>query len=430
MTHADQMWVIVYSDTDSSVPHPGVVYDDLLVTGSIQGVVLQDGFEGSWPYTATISSDPGGWTTWLAGVFQETLGQEDPGLWRREVIYLGSLAIAEVDANGMHELHSDHLGSPRLVTRGNGAWDGGLIGTVEATQAYGPYGELISQTGSYVPLMGYTGHIQTDASGLIYMRGRYYSPAWHAFVNSDQGVDPNTWNQRAYVGGSPFMATDPSGNVLFMTGFWEWLFGLGGGGSMPGTTVEVVDNMPKDTPTTVISWWPGGFPDPVTPISTVGEGRGRGGTVAPQAPKTKGPCPPNVKAFLNNPQVQQTLQSVATALNTNVNFVGAQASMESGWLNAHNAGLNNLFGLTRGGGRNIAFGSLADSGTAYVNAAAVNGINPTKVYGATTIQQFANQLQSPDPYRYNSVDANGYSNKLINQYNYYMKMVDNCQPAQ
>lgn len=35
-----------------------------------------------------------------------------------------------------------------------------------------------------------------------------------------------------------------------------------------------------------------------------------------------------------------------------------------------------------------------------------------------------------DPYRYNSVDVNGYSNRLIQQYNYYMKMVDNCQPVQ
>lgn len=165
---------------------------------------------------------------------------EYESLWRREVVYLGSQAIAEIDANGVHELHSDHLGSPRLITKGSGAWASYLIGTVDGTQAYGPYGELISQTtGNYVPLTGYTGHIQTDASGLIYMRGRYYSPAWHAFVNSDQGADPNTWNQRAYVGGSPFLRTDPSG----MTWLQDWLskwFGSGGSRS-PTIWGELVD---------------------------------------------------------------------------------------------------------------------------------------------------------------------------------------------
>ena len=91
--------------------------------------------------------------------------------WKRDVVYLGSQPIAEIDANGVHELHSDHLGSPRLITKGAGTWASGSDGSVDSTQAYGPYGELMSQTG-YVPLTGYTGHMQTDVSGLIYMRGR------------------------------------------------------------------------------------------------------------------------------------------------------------------------------------------------------------------------------------------------------------------
>ena len=122
--------------------------------------------------------------------------------WSRDVIYLGGLAVAEIDASGVHELHSDHLGSPRVVTNS--------AGVPEGTVAYGPYGELIQQTG-YVPLTGYTGHIQTEPTGLIYMRGRFYSPAWHRFMNSDQGVDPKNINQFAYVGGRPTMSTDPSG---------------------------------------------------------------------------------------------------------------------------------------------------------------------------------------------------------------------------
>lgn len=170
----------------------------------------------------------------------------------REVIYLGSEPIAEVDEKGIHDhptkakrredrtesaepiaaqrarsvatsqLHKDHLGTPRLITSG-------ITGKIEGRQAYGAYGEFLpdaSPDNTYKPLIGYTGHIQTDATGLIYMRGRYYSPAWHRFVNSDQGVDPNSPNQFAYCIGSPMMAVDPSG-MSWIGDFWDWWTGVG-----------------------------------------------------------------------------------------------------------------------------------------------------------------------------------------------------------
>jgi len=125
--------------------------------------------------------------------------------WNREVVYLGGLAVAEVDAGGLvHELHSDPLGTPRVVTAG-------LTGLVEGGQAYAPYGEFIPASGPYTPLTGYTGHVQTEPNGLIYMRGRYYSPAWHCFLNSNDGQDPNQLNQFAYCNGNPLMNTDPTG---------------------------------------------------------------------------------------------------------------------------------------------------------------------------------------------------------------------------
>lgn len=139
------------------------------------------------------------------------------GGWKRDVIYLNDLAIAEVDSNGIHELHSDHLGTPRIITAGPilpGYTPAMAAGRVEGRQAYAPYGELLtvpSLTNGYQPLTGYTGHIQTDATGLIYMRGRFYSPAWHRFVTSDQGADPAQSHQLAYAKGSPLQLTDPTG---------------------------------------------------------------------------------------------------------------------------------------------------------------------------------------------------------------------------
>ena len=89
-------------------------------------------------------------------------------------------------------------------------------------QSFGPYGEQMAGTfggktlpSGYRPLTGYTGHLNEDLTGLIYMRGRYYSPLWHRFINSDQGVDPYSINQYAYVNDRPFMATDPSGMAVW-----------------------------------------------------------------------------------------------------------------------------------------------------------------------------------------------------------------------
>jgi RHS repeat-associated protein len=133
--------------------------------------------------------------------------------WQRDVVYLDRQAIAEVDGQGVHELHSDHLGSPRVITAGA---DGMAVakGHTEGTQTFGPYGERWagSQTG-YLPLTGYTGHLQAEPNHLIYMKGRFYSPTWHRFLSSDQGVDEKSLNQFAYVRGNPMMATDPTGLV-------------------------------------------------------------------------------------------------------------------------------------------------------------------------------------------------------------------------
>jgi RHS repeat-associated protein len=126
---------------------------------------------------------------------------------RRDIVYANGEAIAEIDQNNnIYELHNDYLGSPRYITSGG-------TGQIAGEQAFGPYGEQMTGTfnSGYRPITGYTGHINEDLTGLIYMRGRYYSPKWHRFINSDQGVDPNSINQFAYVNGMPFMATDPSG---------------------------------------------------------------------------------------------------------------------------------------------------------------------------------------------------------------------------
>lgn len=216
MAQADSLWVHLYGDmyTPTSGGQPdsaSVLYDDLQVSSVARGPVVSETFEAG----VTVGSDPDSTTSWTSSgeVVQSAVWDPAPTTWKRDVLYLGGQAIAEIDAAGVHELHADHLGTPKLITKGYGGAD---KGTIEGRQEFGAYGEKLITSG-YVPLTGYTGHVQTDSTGLIYMRARYYSPAWHRFLTSDQGIDPSTWNQVAYVGGSPFMATDPTGNLTIAT---------------------------------------------------------------------------------------------------------------------------------------------------------------------------------------------------------------------
>ena len=206
----------MYTSTSSSATDSTfVTYDDVLVSSSTRGTVMTEDFE------AGISA----WGSCSGNLALAAPGTA-PDQWKRDVIYLGGEAIAEVDVAGVHELHNDHLGSPRVITNG-------ATGAVEGRQVFGPYGEKLAAPRPvgltdaqwaaqlvYAPLTGYTGHLQQDPSGLTYMRGRFYSPAWHRFLNSDQGVDPSTFNQMAYVGGSPFMAVDPSGMKWMIASYY------------------------------------------------------------------------------------------------------------------------------------------------------------------------------------------------------------------
>jgi RHS repeat-associated protein len=191
---------------------------------------------------------------------------------RRDIVYANGEAIAEIDQDGnVYELHNDHLGTPRYITNGNTAQSS--KGQVIGQQAFGPYGEELVGTYNgqvlptgYKPATGYTGHLNEDLSGLIYMKGRYYSPLWHRFINSDQGVDPKSINQYAYVGGSPFMAKDPSGMAATMycttyhysTG--DTVFGYNPETGLMEATVVVKDNSYKVCYTLDWDDWRGGWP--------------------------------------------------------------------------------------------------------------------------------------------------------------------------
>jgi RHS repeat-associated protein len=103
----------------------------------------------------------------------------------------------------------DALGSVRQLTAGNGE--------VTLTKSYAPYGEMLSSNGSGTSPFAYTGE-QQDASGLTYLRARYYNPVNGRFMSRDtfpgNVTYPSSLNRYSYAGDNPVRYTDPSGQCF------------------------------------------------------------------------------------------------------------------------------------------------------------------------------------------------------------------------
>jgi len=114
--------------------------------------------------------------------------------------------LAEFDGNAWQYQLTDYLGSNRLMT--------GQNGQILGQQDFDPFGNpLSSQQGMF----GYTGE-QTDSSGLVYLRARYYNPNTGTFLTKDPfpGVvqNPITLHPYLYTGNNPINRVDPSGEYF------------------------------------------------------------------------------------------------------------------------------------------------------------------------------------------------------------------------
>jgi RHS repeat-associated protein len=75
--------------------------------------------------------------------------------------------ISQDDGVRTLTLLADGLGSVRTEMTG---------AIVEATATYEPYGEYLSQQGVSGSVYGFTGEEEDAATGLLYLRARYYEP--------------------------------------------------------------------------------------------------------------------------------------------------------------------------------------------------------------------------------------------------------------
>jgi RHS repeat-associated protein len=123
----------------------------------------------------------------------------------RKYVWGQGLAFA-VNGSTIEVYHADRLGSVRAITNSSGA--------VTADYRTDEWGILTAQSGSSTQPFGFTGEPR-DATGLTYLRARYYDPTVGRFVSRDilAGFDaaPGTLNRYGYATANPVRFVDPSG---------------------------------------------------------------------------------------------------------------------------------------------------------------------------------------------------------------------------
>jgi RHS repeat-associated protein len=122
----------------------------------------------------------------------------------RKYVYGLGLAYS-VSGSAIEVYHTDRLGTVRALTTG---------GSVVATYRTDDWGNLLAQTGSSTQPYGFTGEPR-DATGLTYLRARYYDPGLGRFATQDieRGtlLRPISLDRYAYAHDSPALLSDPSG---------------------------------------------------------------------------------------------------------------------------------------------------------------------------------------------------------------------------
>jgi RHS repeat-associated protein len=119
-------------------------------------------------------------------------------------VYLHRHVLAEVSGGSATYDHTDGLGSPVAQTNASGA----LLNRTR----YEPYGAVAAGNAGTI---GFTGHVNDNDTGLVYMQQRYYDPVAGRFLSIDPVVtDANTggsFNRYVYASNSPYKYVDPDG---------------------------------------------------------------------------------------------------------------------------------------------------------------------------------------------------------------------------
>ncbi|NEU84375.1 hypothetical protein G1O98_36695 [Nostoc sp. UIC10630] len=103
--------------------------------------------------------------------------------------------------------HTDGLGSTRLITDN--------VGLITDRYTYDAFGELLNTDGTFGNSFGFAGEQRDAATGLDYLRARYYDSSLGRFISKDEFPgylnDPYSQHDYQYAHANPVRYTDPSG---------------------------------------------------------------------------------------------------------------------------------------------------------------------------------------------------------------------------
>jgi RHS repeat-associated protein len=187
---------------------------------------------GSTPITTTYTNDNSGLSQVLVS---------DDGATQTYNLF-GLSLIQQDNGSEIRTLLNDGLGSVRQEM---------VDAAIESTTTYEPFGNLLVQTGLSGTTYGFTGEQHDAATGLVYLRARYYNPSLKLFMSRDPfpgwTTQPATQHPYTYVGNNAVNRTDPSGNCFFFG--IDTLICLGAGvGFLTGIGIQTYQNSQAGMP--------------------------------------------------------------------------------------------------------------------------------------------------------------------------------------
>ncbi|MEV4049631.1 FG-GAP-like repeat-containing protein [Amycolatopsis sp. NPDC049688] len=232
MTFNSQLGTLAYKDpkhahASSTVAGSPYAYDDNgnLTSGGGRAISWTDEDQPNAVTTAagttrftydatgsrTSKTEASGAQTVYAGPYVEI----KPGGSHVLSYFAGDRLIAKRDVGGLTWYHHDHLGSPQVLTDGQGA--------EVARFGFAPYGANNGTVGAQS--IGYAGHRSDPETGLIDMGSRLYDAALGRFISADSvipdGTKPQALNRYAYAFDSPYDFVDPDGHAPKTCGQFE-----------------------------------------------------------------------------------------------------------------------------------------------------------------------------------------------------------------
>ncbi len=120
--------------------------------------------------------------------------------------YIYGLGLLYEDSNGAaRQYHFDHVGTTIAITDSSQ--------NVTDRWTYSSFGAVATRTGSTDTPFQFNGEVgvQDDATGLLYMRARYYNPRIMRFLNADPIEFVGGLNWYAFSGNNPLSFADPMG---------------------------------------------------------------------------------------------------------------------------------------------------------------------------------------------------------------------------